>query len=268
MKKFQECILVFAGIALLLTGCTESPPPVVETDLQTHRLKIADLGPSELDSIKVQCVFSVVPYRLPVKSIKSIPEALSMLSDKGLRMEDPDGFSANGFWAAEGPQTVGPNVVTALQKLGAERIGIKKFLLFQEYSEEITGLPITMGQSVFYFRDDGTLTGRRVPGGRLSLVLSAQPDTPRKKMAEVRIETVFRQTSFPNLSSLSQGSLVQSISFKEGSLQATMAEGDFIILAATKIQQDSNTLSHLFLDFRSDEPVAILYLILCQQAGE
>lgn len=267
MKQILAFILVSLVFSPFMTGCTEPPGPVAEQYPQRSQLKITDLGPADQIPLEVQCVFTVIVYHLPLKNIQSIPSELLMLSSKGLTFDDRDGFSANHLWAGFGIPSLGPDLVTAFGKLEAGRTGIKKFILFQDYPEEIAGVPVEMGQSVFYIRGDGTVAGRRVPGGRLSLVLRAQPDTPRKGFSHVEIEPLFRPTTIPNMPVQSRESLFQSVSFPEGGVQSNMAEGDFIILAATKIQPDSSMFGRFFLEPDSKEPEAVLYLILCQQAG-
>jgi hypothetical protein len=249
-------------------GCQETPPAPVNPESSAPRLKMSDLAPSDQSFLSVQCVFSVILYRVPLDKIQMIPDTLSMLSRKALIFADPEGFSANGFWAASGIQPHGPEVVAALTQLGAERIGIKKLLLFEDYPEEITGFPVDPGQSVFYFQGDGMIAGKRVPGGRLSLVLRGKPDTPRKGFAMLQIESLFQPTLMAGIPSQTRAALFESIFFREVRMQTTLTEGDFVVLAPLKIQQEANTLSRLFIDTRAKEPSALLCLIVCQQTGE
>lgn len=267
MKLMRVSILLVVWLFSLITGCIETSAPVVDNVSRPPRLKITDLEPIDQVPLEVQCVFSVVLYRLPLKNLPSIPTVLPMLSAKGLHFKDSDGFSANHLWAASGTYFLGPEVISALGRLEAERTGIRKFILFQDYPEEIAGFPIEMGQSIFYLRGDGSLVGKQVPSGRLSLVLRAQPDIPRRGFSLVEIEPLFQPSTLRNLSMHHRESLFQSISFQEGRFETTMAEGDFIILTATRIQPDSGMFSRFFSDPDDNEAWALLYLILCQQAG-
>ena len=268
MKAATALIWMSLGFFCFLMGCTNTSSPAVTAGPEVPRLKITDLEPSDQKFVKIQCAFSVILYRVPLKNIQSIPKVFSMLTEKGLEFEDPDGFAANGFWAVRGTSAVGPEIVTALGKLEAERAGIKKLLLFQDYPEEIVGIPMENGGSVFRFRNDGTLAGQQVPSGRLSLRLKAKPDVPRKGVTEVEIEPLFKPAALMNLPSLKRDSLFQSLPFREGQFQTAMEEGDFILLAATRVQEESNTLSRLFLTTEHKQTEALLYLILCQKAGE
>lgn len=266
MKKTQ--LIIWLGTWLIfIFGCEEIPPAAVNPDPAGPRLKISDLAPAEQNVLSIQCAFTVIIYRIPLDKIEWIPESLSMLSRKALVFADSDGFAANDFWAVSGVQTLGPEVITALSQLGAERIGIKKLLLFEDYPEEIAGFPMEPGQSVFYFQADGMIAGKRVPNGRLSLALRGRPDTPRKGFATLQIESLFQPSLTGGLSVQTGKSLFEAISIREVRFQTTLSEGDFVVLAATKIQQDVNTLSHFFVDIRSKQPSALLYLIICQQAG-
>ncbi len=267
MKTIWVVILSIPAFFLILTGCAETPSPAEPYPTRSPRLKITDLEPSDAVSLEVQCVFSVILYRLPLKEIDSVPDVLSQLSTKRIQFDDPEGFSANHIWAAAGDSAQGPEVVTALGRLEAERIGIKKIILFQDYPEELTGFPVEAGRALFYLRGDGTLAGRRVPAGRFSLVLRAQPDLPRRGFSHVEIEPLFRQAALANLPIATRDSLMQSFSLHEGRFGLDMAEGDFLILSAVKIQQDGSALGRFFLDPDSPETSARLYLILCQQAG-
>lgn len=266
MKKTQIIILLSTWLIFIL-GCEEVPLAAVNPDPAGPRLKISDLAPSEQNVLSIQCAFTVIVYRIPLDKIQWIPESLSMLSRKALVFSDSDGFAANDFWAASGIQTLGPEVITAITQLGAERIGIKKLLLFEDYPEEIAGFTTESGQSVFYFQADGMLAGKRVPNGRLSLALRGRPDTPRKGFATMQIDSLFQPSLTSGLSVPSGKSLFEAISIREVRFQTTLAEGDFVVLAATKIQQEINTLSHFFVDIRARQPSALLYLIICQQAG-
>jgi hypothetical protein len=255
-------VVFFCGM-----GCQETPPAPVNPEPDAPRLKMSDLAPLDQSFLSVQCVFSVILYRIAPDKIQMIPDTLSMLSRKSLIFSDAEGFSANGFWAGSGIQPHGPEVVAALTKLGAERIGIKKLLLFEDYPEEITGFPVEPGQSVFYFQGDGMIAGKRVPGGRLSLVLRGKPDTPSKGFALLQIDCLFQPAMMAGIPSQTRAALFESIFFREVRLQTTLTEGDFVVLTAAKIEQESNMLSRLFIDNRAKEPGVLLCLIVCQQTG-
>ena len=230
-------------------------------------MKFKDLAPSDKLQIKTQCIFSVLVYRISLQQIKSIPQTLSMLSSEQIKFEDIEGFQANGFWAGSGTRPQGPQAIAALSRMKAKRIRTQKILLFQDYPEEITGFPIAMGQSIFHLRGDHSPAGQRLPEGRLSLVLTAQPDTPLRGMANLQIKPLFQPSILMHSSAMPAGSIYKPITFQEGHFRANLEEGDFVVLAPRKIQQETNTFSWFFIDTEYKEPAALLYLILCQQAG-
>ncbi|HPY77752.1 MAG TPA: hypothetical protein PLQ45_07930 [Anaerohalosphaeraceae bacterium] len=261
-------ILCLAVVSFYGLGCQELPSTPASPEPEGPRLKLSDLAPSDQSFLSVQCVFSVIFYRLTLDKLPQIPDTLSMLNRKTLIFADPEGFAANGFWAASGLQPYGSEVVAALGQLGAERIGIKKLFLFEDYPEEIVGFPVEMGQSVFYFQRDGMIAGKRVPGGRLSLSLRGKPDTPSKGFALLQIDTVFQPTMRRGIPSQTKTSLYENIYFREGRLQTTLAEGDFLVFTSTKTELQAATLTRLLADTRGKEPGVLLCLIVCQKAGE
>ncbi|HOK66375.1 MAG TPA: hypothetical protein PLV55_06140, partial [Anaerohalosphaeraceae bacterium] len=151
-------------------------------------MKITDLAPLQQSTVQVQCAFAVLVWRIPSEKMQDLPRCLPMLSSKGITVSEPSAFESNGLWAAAGSYDQAPAVLSALEQIGAKRLGTKKLLIFQDYPEEITGFPVEAGQTLFYFGTDKIPAGKQVPSGRLSLMLRARPDNPQRGFASVRIE--------------------------------------------------------------------------------
>ncbi|HPP57294.1 MAG TPA: hypothetical protein PK054_12035 [Anaerohalosphaeraceae bacterium] len=228
-------------------------------------MKITDLAPLQQSTVQVQCAFAVLVWRIPSEKMQDLPRCLPMLSSKGITVSEPSAFESNGLWAAAGSYDQAPAVLSALEQIGAKRLGTKKLLIFQDYPEEITGFPVEAGQTLFYFGTDKIPAGKQVPSGRLSLMLRARPDNPQRGFASVRIEPVF-QPAVSGYGGIA-ASFFESLSFREGRVLATMTEGDMLVLASPK-PEETSVFSRFFSAPSSKEPGMLLFLIVCQKTGE
>ncbi len=255
------CLLVCFELSCQMPPPSAQPPATSELT----RLKITDLLPTETSPVQVHCAFAVLLYCLSPEQMQNVPKALSMLTGRTITFADPAAFESNGLWASAGTYDQTAAVLETLNALGARRLGTKKFLFFQDYPEEINGFPVEAGQTLFYLGSDRIPAAKQVPAGRLALMLRARPDTPQRGFASVRIEPLF-QPAFSGFRRAA-GSLFETLSFREGRLMTSMTEGDVLVLASPKMEEMS-IFSRFFLAPPSKEPAHMLYLIVCQKAGE
>ncbi|HOQ04574.1 MAG TPA: hypothetical protein PKY88_05120 [Anaerohalosphaeraceae bacterium] len=263
MKFSTFLFLWFVG--WLGFGCQAPPAVQNPASAPLPRLKITDLAPQEQPSVQVQSAFAVIVWRVPLDKMQDLPRLLPMLSSKGITFSDPSAFESNGLWAAAGSYDQAPAVLSALEQIGAKRLGTKKLLIFQDYPEEITGFPVEAGQTLFYFGTDKIPAGKQVPGGRMSLTLRARPDTPQRGFVSVRIEPLFQ----PAAAGYGRAgiSLFENLSFREGRLLTSMTEGDLLVLASPK-PEEMSVFSRFFSAPTAKEPGMLLFLIVCQKAGD
>lgn len=265
--KTGYLILLFLPACFGL-GC-QAPPaapstkPLLQSELS--RLKMTDLAPSENPSVRLQCSFVVAVYHLPREQLQAVPGAFSMLTTRSLTLSDAAAFEANGLWAATGTFDQAASVVAALGSLGARRLGNKNILIFHDYAEEINGFPIESGQTIVYFGPNKTPLAKQLPAGRLSLMLGARPDSPHRGFASVRMEPLFQPAGY--WQGEAGTTRYQTLAFREGRLMTTMAEGDILILA-TPDPEEASIFSRFFSAPSSKQPGMLLFLIVCQKAGE
>lgn len=262
MRFGETLVLVLSG--WFGFGCQLPPasPPAAGPSLAG--LKIGDLAPVDSSLDQVRCAFAVLVWRVPQEKLGEIPQVLSMLSSKTILFSDASGFESNGMWAAAGSYSQVPVVLRSLAEIGCRRLGTKKLLIFQDYPEEITGFSVDSGQTLFYFGPEKIPAGKQVPAGRLSLMLRARPDSPQRGFTSVRIEPVFQ----PAAGGYGMAaSFFEPFSFREGRLLMRMTEGDFVVLAAPKPEMMS-VFSRFFMAPSEKEPGLLLYLVVCQKAGE
>ncbi|MEJ5259552.1 MAG: hypothetical protein WHS88_05110 [Anaerohalosphaeraceae bacterium] len=261
MKAVRLLLLgLFSGFGCQTPPAVQNPAPA-----PLPRLKITDLAPREQPAVQMQSAFAVIIWRVPLEKMQDLPRILPMLSSKGITFSDPLAFESNGLWAAAGTYDLAESVLSALEQNGAKRLGTKKLLIFQDYPEEITGFPVETGQTLFYFTSDRVPAGKQVPAGRMSLMLRARPDTPQRGFVSVRIEPLFQPASagFGRTGI----SLFESLSFREGRLLTAMTEGDLLVLASPK-PEEMSIFSRFFSAPSAKEPGALLFLIVCQKAGD
>lgn len=264
MKRF--CRFFLSSIVCLSgLGCEVPPASSPPLSSEISRLKITDLAPSEKPVLEMQCGFAVIAYLLSEEQAEAIPKALSILNIKKITFSDPEAFESNGLWATAGVFEQGAEVIDAINKLGAKRLGTKQLFIFQNYPGEITGFSVEPGRTLFYFGAEKTPIAKRVSGGRFSLMLWARPDSPRRGFASVRIEPFFQPGVF--LKGPGGNSVFEALSFREGRLLITMTEGDFLVLTTPK-PEELSIFSRFFLPGHSQESARLLYLIVCQKAGE
>jgi hypothetical protein len=241
------------------------PAPPASSGPSLEGLKITDLAPSKEPAVQLQCAFAVLVWRIPPESQPEIPKVLSMLSSRSLTFSDSAAFESNGLWAAGGTFDQVQAVLSALEQSGAKRLRTKNLLIFQDYPEEIAGIPVESGQTLFYLGAEKMPAGKQVAGGRLSLMLRARPDSPQRGFASVRIEPVFQPAV--SLYGGARAPLFEPLTFREGRLLTTMREGDILVLASPK-PEPASVFSRFFSDASAQEPGMLLYLIVCQKAGE
>jgi len=263
MKRVYRFFL--SVVCLSGLGCEVPPTSSPSVSSEISRLKITDLAPSKNPIVEIQCGFAVVAYRLSSEQAQSVPKTLSMLNIKKTTFSDSEAFESNGLWVAAGTFEQTAEVVDALNKLGAKQLGTKQLFMFQNYPGEITGFSVEPGRTLFYFGAGKTPIAKQVSGGRLSLMLWARPDTPQRGFASVRIEPFFQPGVF--LKGGGGNALFENLSFREGRLLTTMAEGDFLVLTVPK-EEELSIFSRFFLPAHFQESARLLYLIICQKAGE
>lgn len=246
-------------------GCQAPSAVQPSAASEISRLKITDLAPLRRSAVQMQCAFAVLIWWVPLEKMQDLPRILPMLSSKGITFSDPSAFESNGLWAAAGTYDLAESVLSALEQIGAKRLGTKKLLIFQDYPEEIAGFPVEAGQTLFYIGTDKIPAGKQMPSGRLSLMLRARPDNPQRGFALVRIEPVFQ----PAVSGYGGAAVpfFEPVSFREGRLLAPMTEGDLLVLASPK-PEEMSIFSRFFSAPSAKEPGALLFLIVCQKAGD
>lgn len=264
MKRFKRW-LFFLPVLLILGGCTEPATAPKEDGLEG--LTLGQLRPPQQPPWEIKSVISVYVYEVPADRAGQMPEQLDMLDRRAVAYSDRKGFEANHLWAAKGDRTQMAEVNERLVGLGGRFIGRNSYLIMEQDEEVFARFPVAYGQTLSFYRAEGSLIGRTVSSGKMVWVLRWQEIGGEGGAMIFSAIPSFESTLGRQMKKIGRPGSPEDFTVEEAGFRTVLREGEFAALTVSADQRETNSLHWFFYDPALRREHTLVYLIFYADAG-
>jgi hypothetical protein len=223
------------------------------------KLTVQDLKPSNAYQFQSQIGFEIVTFELPAGRVKDIASALSSFGQLEVRFRDKTYFSTNGLSLFRGSSEDGAKLTSQLRFLEAQR-GMRTNLMTMNKADELfpTGT-FTVERYVFSTDYGDQASGKAFLPGQIGWLITPGL-TVRKDTVEVKMMPVYMSLEGGKIR-LAMGQKEYDPIFERGCFELMMREGDFVVLAPTRLTTQT-TLDKMLFEADGKKDAMRLYVII------
>lgn len=253
---------------LIFAGCEVPPPqPTVPEKNPFEGLKIDDLRDKSLDKTIGQSLmsFRVLTYTIVPAVRGQLHIVYDKLSQKDVRMVNPNAFSANGFFVGTGTLDQSRDVVKILTELGAVRNSQAR-LIIPDAPEIVSRTLLPVAKKITY-SSGSTEADMMIEAGFAGWVLSPKPDPRFRGMAQITLYPAYWQQGIENIRLLMGKEPVEYKLFDECSVLARVEENGFVLLGPAREIPEQSTLDRLCFYLPDKRPKVQFFIIIYDSTG-
>lgn len=265
MKRTCLFYLILVLIGCLLSACQTADTTVVAPP---PGLKITDLQDTTLTIEKADFLisFRVFQYQLDPNSISRLASVFDTVTAAEIRFHDEQAFRANGFAVGSGTRQDASGLARALADAGAARIGFTLLSIPPAETSILSSTSIYQPLSISFYKSAEDASAEYLYPGYLGWTLIAESSAVRDT-AIIKIAPAYWQSGAEDIRILSGREPIAFQPFQFAAFQTRMREGDFLLLAPSRLVPDPQSLSQgLFLQ-AGRKPKVTCYVIFCESAG-
>jgi hypothetical protein len=228
------------------------PPP-------QKKLTVEDLKPSTAYQFQPQIVFEIVTFELPAGRVKDIAPALSFFGQSEVRFRDKTYFSTNGLSLFRGSSKEGDKLTSQLRFLEAQRAMRTSLMTLDKADELFSTATFTVERYVFSTDYGDQASGKTFLPGQIGWLVTPAL-TVRRDTVEVKMMPVYMSLGGGDIR-LAAGQKEYDPVFERGQFELLMREGDFVILAPTRLTTQT-TLDKMLFGADGKKDAMRLYVVI------
>ena len=248
-------------------GCDATQQNQTDDFSNIQGLKLADLQAKEFQEAESLLSFSILSYVLDANSLDMMEGVIDILSDRNVRYDNAEAFSANGFIVGKGQHRQGSLVAQKLRSIGAVRLSQSSFSLPSGVDEPFYGVDITEPRSIIYSTSQTGLGGTILQRGKLGWVLSAQADPLVRGLVHLTLGPAFWKRGISDLRILEGKDPYQYRMFDVGRVHIQLEAGQLLLLGSDRSEGGQDTLNSLLFELPEQNKVRFFVIIFGGQWG-
>lgn len=258
-----NCTLALICLTTAFMGCKRQAqePPIWD------QVKIGDLASAKsrnggmpvLDALKID----VHVYSVPAHNVKQLKDLWEPLRLKGLRYQNQQAFSDNGFRVARARITVWDTLGHALARIQAQKVRTVSFMLSQDEDNDLPLAGLHRPQDIRFTGLDGSEERILIGPGIIAWRLRVEKTASVVKESKLTAYPVFKRAGVKPMRYQARLTESSQIAFRAAAFSVRMGYGDLIVLGPEESWGDASTLSgkffgipnYMFLGLDKNEPV-------------
>jgi hypothetical protein len=262
MRKIILWLCLFLSFSV---GCGKRSVRSAAVPPPQKKLTVQDLKPGNTYQFQSQIVFEIVTFELPAGRVKDITPALASFGQSEVRFRDKTFFSTNGLSLFRGGSEEGDKLTSQLRFLEAKRT-MRTNLMTMDKADEFFSTAAFSVERYVFSTDYGDQTSSKtfLPGQIGWLITPGL--TVRRDAIEVKMMPVYMSLEGGNIR-LATGQKEYDPVFERGRFELMMREGDFVILAPTRLTAQT-TLDKMLFDTDGKKDAMRLYVIIFSGARQ
>jgi hypothetical protein len=246
------CLCFCVGCGKTSTRSAVAPP-------QKKKLTVQDLKPVDTYQLQPRIFFEIVTFELSAGKVKDIVPALASLGQVGVRFRDKTYFTTNGLSLFRGGSEDGGKLTTKLQFLNARRTMRSNLMTLDKADELFSTATFSTERYIFSTKYGDQTTGREFLAGRVGWLVSPKLMV-RRDAIEVAMMPAYMSLSGGNIR-LAAGQKEYDPAFEGGRFELIMCEGDFVVLAPTRVSAQT-TLDKMLFEVDGGKDTLRLYVVV------
>ena len=229
------------------------------------RLTVQDLKPSNTYQFQPRIIFEIVTFELPAGRVKDIAPALASFGQSEVRFRDKTYFSTNGLSLFRGSSEAGDKLTSQLRFLEAERT-MRTNLITMDKADELFSTATFSGERYVFSTEYGDQTSSKMflPGQIGWLITPTL--TVRRDVIGAAMMPVYMSLGGGNIR-LAAGQKEYDPVFERGRFELMMREGDFVVLAPTRLTTQT-TLDKMLFEADGKKDTMRLYVVIFSGAQQ
>jgi hypothetical protein len=223
------------------------------------KLTVQDLKPSNTYQFQPQIVFEIITFELPAGRVKDIAPALASFGQSEVRFRDKTFFSTNGLSFFRGSSGEGDKLTSQLRFLEAQRAMRTNLMTMDKADELFSTATFSVERYVFSTDYGDQSSGKTFLPGQIGWLITPGL-TVRRDVVEVKMMPVYMSLEGGNIR-LATGQKEYDPIFERGRFELMMREGDFVILAPTRLTTQT-TLDKMLFEAEGKKDTMRLYVVI------
>jgi hypothetical protein len=232
---------------------------------QYPKLTLKDLQPVDAQSSGQQIYFDIVTFELSADKVKSIAGVMARFDSHNVRIYDKELFGKNGLSVYYGRSDDGDKLTSQLRLLEARHV-VRTNLITMDKADELISTTIFPVERYIF----STLYGDRKIGqafgpGKIGWVITPSL-TVRRDAVDVKVVPAYVSEEGASIRMAVGKNELGQKPFGQGRLELTMQEGDFLVLAPSRVPEETTLDKMLFGPEGANNRMRI-YVILFLRVG-
>lgn len=263
--KYACFLLCSAVSCLLLIGCQAPAAPAPGTPGGPKLSDVRDTS-LQLKNADFLITFKVFPFTIDPNLLPLLDPLYQQPRAAEIYFRNAAAFEANGIAVLAGPRERLTAIARALNNAGASRIAQNIISVPPAQTDAFSSVPFYQPRSLYFLTDKSKLTSRLLYPGFVGWTLFAESSAVRD-MILLRIAPAYWQTGAEDIRLRFGKEPINYEPFEFAAFHLRLKEGDFILLAPSRISDQTNSLNRaLFLE-TGKRPLAKCFVIVCESAG-
>jgi len=228
------------------------PPP-------QKRLTVQDLKPSNSYQFQTRIIFEIVTFEVPAGRVKDIAPALASFGQAEVRFRDKTYFSTNGLSLFRGSSEAGDKLTSQLRFLEAQRTMRSDLMTIDKADELFSTAAFSVERHIFSTNYEDHTVGKMFLPGQIGWLITPTL-TIRRDVIGAAMMPVYMSLGGSNIR-LAAGQKEYDTIFERGRVELLMREGDFVVLAPTRLTTQT-TLDKMLFGADGKKDTMRLYVII------
>lgn len=228
------------------------PPP-------QKKLTVQDLKPSNTYQFQPRIIFEIITFELPAGRVKDITPALASFGQADVQFRDKTYFSTNGLSLFRGSSEAGDKLTSQLRFLEAQRAMRTNLMTMDKADELFSTAAFSVERYVFSTDYGDQASGKTFLPGQIGWLITPGL-TVRRDVIEVKMMPVYMSLGGADIR-LAAGQKEYDPVFERGRVELMMREGDFLVLAPTRLTTQT-TLDKMLFDTDGKKDAMRLYVVI------
>jgi len=260
---FLSLCLTIAGC--VLSGCQPVPPPASDP---MDNLKITDLQDTTADRKQADYLinFRIIQYLMDPNDLSRLEPVYTKNAQRQLHFQNAGAFEANGLAVAMKSRQDSTEIARALSDAGASRLGQTFLSIPPDSTEILSSISFYQPQSISFFASPDVVTNESLYPGCLGWTIFAQNSAVRNTII-LKLAPAYWQTGGEDFRTKLGKPPVNYNLFEFAAFQTRLKEGDFLLLAPSRLLMDNPTLNQALFMQPGRKIQAKCFVLVLESAG-
>jgi hypothetical protein len=257
-------VLFWTSLVLIFfAGCGKDTGQPAQP--QSQKLTLKDLRPVEVQSSEQQIFFDIVTFELSADKVKNIAPVMARFDSPQVRFYNKELFGKNGLSAYYGRGDDGDKLTSQLRLLDARHVVRTNLITMDKADELISTTILSVERYVFSTLYGDRRIGQAFGPGKIGWVMTPSL-TVRRDAVDVKIVPAYVTEDGANIRMAVGKNELGQKPFGQGRLELMMQEGDFLVLAPSRVSGET-TLDKMLFGPDGAKNKMRMYVILFLRVG-